>query len=168
MSLSWRQPHACPVSKCNNPSSQSDTLAGLDKEEAALTVSTAWNLWDLHVKRNWEEMLSHFLQKLPLHFFLGCKRKFNVASTRIYLHPVDLHMNTFTDTANRDLGLDSVSVYRVESNCLHLCCFGESLKFHYVLRVCSLAWLQVCDKCLEETSSRYFCDTVSDSLAARR
>lgn len=83
--------------------------------------------------------------------------------------PLDsVDVNTFADSVNRDLCLDNVSVYQVETNGLHLCCFGESLSFHYVWRLgdCSLAWLQVCDKWPIEASSRYFCDTVSDSLAS--
>lgn len=76
-------------------------------------------------------------------------------------------MNAFTDTVDRDLGLDNVSIYQVESNLLHFCCFAENLKFHYVwvLGDGSLAWLQVSDKWCAHTSSRYFCDTVSHSLA---
>lgn len=45
-------------------------------------------------------------------------------------------MNAFTDTVNRDLALDNVSVYQVESKWLHLCCFARELE----VPLCFSAW----------------------------
>lgn len=55
---------------------------------------------------------------------------FNIASKKVALPPHE----RFTDSVGVELSLENVSVYQVERNRLHLCYFGEILKFDYVFK----------------------------------
>lgn len=157
----WWQPHPCPVSKCNKVPLGEKRWQALTRGKAALTVSTAW------IPRSSceEELGRNSLLLSPAKSF--CKRlgrgEISLWLPREITSTPWTFMNAFTDSVNGDLGFG-------QCFCL-LSGKWESLKFHYAWslgRPSSLAWLQVGDGWLVETSSRYFCDTVSDSLAVCR
>lgn len=159
---SWH-PYACPVSKCGSfPLSQSDITADMTKRQAAPTACTAWNPRSSCQK----EPGGNALLLSPAHVLwnlLGCEE----GSTWNYSTPPWTFMSAFTDSLNRSSsGLDRFSVYCLKSICLHLHSWDDNLNFHHVLVLAHkfLARLQVCEACRD--ISRYFCGTVSESLAA--
>lgn len=106
-------------------------------------------------------MHSYFLQWSSLQ--PSWMSKLAAASTRNNLHPMDLR-ECFHRLWTKMLVWTMFLFTAWKVILLHLCCFGESLKFHYVwvLGGSFLAWLQVSDEKLVETSSRHLSDTFSD------
>lgn len=130
----WGQPHLvlrvlcpdgdhmlCPVSKCNSFPLSQILWQALTRGEAALTARTAWN-----PRSSCREELgrnAHLLSpEISSATFLD-EKKISLRLSGEIAFTQRTFMNAFTDTVNRDLGLDSVSVYCVESNRLHLCSF---------------------------------------------
>lgn len=126
---------------------------------------------DLNVKRNLEEMRSYFLQICPLQPFLDVER------TRCGFHnelPVPSswwHSWMLPQTPWTEIQVGTMFLF---TEWKVIACTSavqgrawSSILFEY-LGVSFLAWSQVCDIWLVETSSRYFCYTVSDSSAVWR
>lgn len=106
-------------------SSQSDTLSGLIRGEAAPTAGTAWN------QRSpcQEELGRNALLLSPEMSFGSCRFRKKLSLT------LWTFMSTFTETLNKDLRFGNGSVYCMKSNRLHLrgfeflSCFSTCAQF---------------------------------------
>lgn len=117
-----------------NHMAQPDIVIGLDKGEAAPTLSTARNprsLCQEQLGRN--ALFISTYSKCPLQPFWMCKTKNCCGFTEKITFTPRTSMSAFTDPVRADLGLDDFSVYWVESNSLHLCPLEGGLKFQYIL-----------------------------------